>query len=139
MSDPGEPGYEGSVWEYIDAIIANRAERAMTNPINTPPSVSIEKALRRAYTLGQAYSAQADSDSYTQNAKAMVTRQEFDTLVADTLRALPSLAELERDALDRIIRAYDHHQSNMAEGLGAISGAKLREAIDAARAREEKR
>jgi hypothetical protein len=33
-----------------------------------------------------------------------------------------------------LIAAYDHHQANVAEGLGAVSGGRLRAAFDAARA-----
>jgi hypothetical protein len=41
----------------------------------------ITKALRRAFSLGQTYWQQADSDSYTvQNAKSDETRQKFETL-----------------------------------------------------------
>ena len=45
----------------------------------------ITKALRRAFSLGQTYWQQADSDSYTQNAKSDETRQKFETLIVETL------------------------------------------------------
>jgi hypothetical protein len=45
----------------------------------------ITKALRRAFSLGQTYWQQADSDSYKQNAKSDETRQKFETLIVETL------------------------------------------------------
>ncbi len=48
----------------------------------------ITKALRRAFSLGQTYWQQADSDSYTQNAKSDETRQKFETLIVETLNGI---------------------------------------------------
>lgn len=54
----------------------------------------IEAALRRAYSLGQTYWQQADSDSYKQNKKSDETAAKFITLLAET-RAIA--ARLQRD------------------------------------------
>ena len=48
----------------------------------------ITKALRRAFSLGQTYWQQADSDSYKQNAKSDETRQKFETLIVETLNGI---------------------------------------------------
>lgn len=48
----------------------------------------LEKALRRAYSLGQTYWQQADSESYAQNRRAEETRRRFEALVSDTREAL---------------------------------------------------
>jgi hypothetical protein len=48
----------------------------------------VEKALRRAFSLGQTYWQQADSESYTQNRLSDVTREKFEALVAVTLASL---------------------------------------------------
>ncbi|VTU32150.1 hypothetical protein H4CHR_02953 [Variovorax sp. PBS-H4] len=49
----------------------------------------IEKALRRAYQLGQTYWQQADSDSYKLNRLSDETRQKFEELVAESIAAAP--------------------------------------------------
>lgn len=48
---------------------------------------AVSKALRRAYSLGQTYWQQADSESYSQNRKADDTSRKFAALVDET-RAL---------------------------------------------------
>jgi hypothetical protein len=45
---------------------------------------AVAAALRRAYSLGQTYWQQADSDSYAQNRRSEETRQKFERLVAET-------------------------------------------------------
>ena len=50
--------------------------------------VALRLALRRAFSLGQTYWQQADSESYTQNAKSEVTAQKFDDLVNETCAGL---------------------------------------------------
>ena len=47
---------------------------------------AVSKALRRAWQLGQTYWQQADSESYSQNAKADGTQAKFQALV-DEIRA----------------------------------------------------
>ncbi|MBT2300415.1 hypothetical protein J7E70_08045 [Variovorax paradoxus] len=49
----------------------------------------IEKALRRAYSLGQTYWQQADSESYSQNKKSDETAAKFEALVSETVAASP--------------------------------------------------
>jgi hypothetical protein len=48
----------------------------------------ITKALRRAFSLGQTYWQQADSDSYKQNVESDETRQKFETLIVETLNGI---------------------------------------------------
>lgn len=45
-------------------------------------------ALRRAYSLGQTYWQQADSESYSQNRKSDETQRKFEALVEETIAAL---------------------------------------------------
>jgi len=54
---------------------------------------SIREALRKAFKLGQTYWQQADSDSYKQNKKSVLTRQQFDELVEETCAALTTHPE----------------------------------------------
>ena len=49
----------------------------------------IEKALRRAFSLGQTYWQQADSESYSQNKKSEDTYLKFQSLVAETIEQQP--------------------------------------------------
>ncbi len=50
----------------------------------------VTKALRRAWSLGQTYWSQADSESYSQNRRADETQLAFQRLVEDTRAALAS-------------------------------------------------
>jgi hypothetical protein len=49
---------------------------------------TLEKALRRAYSLGQTYWQQADSEGYAQNRRAAETQRKFEALTSDTREAL---------------------------------------------------
>jgi hypothetical protein len=49
--------------------------------------VELRAALRRAFSLGQTYWQQADSESYHQNAKSDDTLAAFNTLVSETQTA----------------------------------------------------
>lgn len=49
---------------------------------------TLEKALRRAYNLGQIYWQQADSESYAQNRRAAETQSKFEALASETMEAL---------------------------------------------------
>jgi hypothetical protein len=55
---------------------------------------TVAAALRKAFNLGQTYWQQADSESYSQNAKSDITRGKFDALLDETtatvLAAAPS-------------------------------------------------
>lgn len=51
----------------------------------------VTKALRRAWSLGQTYWAQADSESYSQNRRANETQLKFEQLVEDTSAALAQI------------------------------------------------
>lgn len=63
---------------------------------------TLSKALRRAYSLGQTYWQQADSDSYAQNRRSDETQRKFDALLDDVRGALFAhctvVAEAERHA-----------------------------------------
>ena len=50
----------------------------------------IEKALSRAFSLGQTYWQQADSDSWKENKKSSSTREDYNHLVQDTLALFSS-------------------------------------------------
>ncbi|MBT2299207.1 hypothetical protein J7E70_01895 [Variovorax paradoxus] len=52
----------------------------------------VEKALRRAYSLGQTYWQQADSESYSQNKKSDETAAKFEALVSETIAYPPQPA-----------------------------------------------
>ena len=53
----------------------------------------VTKALRRAWSLGQTYWSQADSESYSQNRRADETQLAFQRLVEDTRAALAQAKE----------------------------------------------
>lgn len=53
----------------------------------TLPAMQLHKALRRAYSLGQTYWQQADSEYSSQHKKADATAATFEKLLADTLAA----------------------------------------------------
>ncbi len=48
----------------------------------------VRKALSRAFSLGQTYWYEADSESYAANKRSVITRQKFDDLVEETTVAL---------------------------------------------------
>ena len=48
----------------------------------------VSKAMRKAWLLGQTYWQQADSESFSQNAKSDETHAKFDKLIDDTLAAM---------------------------------------------------
>ncbi len=49
---------------------------------------TLAKAMRRAYSLGQTYWQQADSESYAQNRRADETQRKFEALASETRDAL---------------------------------------------------
>lgn len=48
----------------------------------------VTKAMRKAFQLGQTYWQQADSESYSQNAKSDVTYQDFIALTEATIEQI---------------------------------------------------
>ena len=58
---------------------------------------ALSKALRHAYSLGQTYWQQADSDSYAQNLRSDETQRKFDALVDETRDALFAHCKLVSD------------------------------------------
>lgn len=51
-----------------------------------------------------------------------------------TATPAPQALTDEREALRRLVRAYDHHQDNVRAGLGVVSGGNLYRAVEDARA-----
>ena len=49
---------------------------------------TVSLALRRAYQLGQTYWQQADSESYSQQDKSVLTAEKFNQLVEETRAAI---------------------------------------------------
>ena len=75
--------------ECKDAAEAIRAHlAAQPAPVVPLTDERITKALRRAFSLGQTYWQQADSDSYKQNVESDETRQKFETLIVETLNGI---------------------------------------------------
>lgn len=56
-------------------------------PVQEPVAFDFQKALKRAYHLGQNYFADADSKSYSANKRAEKHRQEFEALCEDALNS----------------------------------------------------
>ena len=55
-------------------------QEALAQPEQAPVAFDVQKALRRAYHLGQNYWADADSESYAANKRSDKHRQNFDEL-----------------------------------------------------------
>ena len=69
---------------YRDSAIAAIKE-ALAQPEQEPVAFDVQKALRRAYHLGQSYWADADSESYAANKRSDKHRQNFDELCEEAL------------------------------------------------------
>lgn len=65
--------------------------------------VAIEKALRQAFILGQAYWQRADSESCSQNRKSYDTLQKLNALLVETSNKFSGMAIVPLDALSRIM------------------------------------
>ena len=61
------------------------AQPAQSTPCGEPVAFYVQKALRRAYHLGQNYWADADSESYAANKRSDKHRQNFDELCEEAL------------------------------------------------------
>ena len=61
------------------------AQEALAQPEQEPVAFDVQKALRRAYHLGQSYWADADSESYAANKRSDKHRQNFDELCEEAL------------------------------------------------------
>jgi hypothetical protein len=70
-------------------IVAELRAALAAQPAQRLTDEQITLALQRAYSLGQTYWQQADSDSYSQNAKADATQAKFMALIAETIAAAP--------------------------------------------------
>jgi hypothetical protein len=75
----------------------------MTDTPNKTAEALLEKALRRAFALGQDYWADADSESYSANRRADDHRQKFETLVSETLASLAAQPQAEPVAADGFV------------------------------------
>ena len=79
--------------EEFDALFAEHQKllgelqtmRAVAKPEQAPVAFDVQKALRRAYHLGQNYWADADSESYAANKRSDKHRQNFDELCEEAL------------------------------------------------------
>ena len=60
-------------------------KEALAQPEQEPVAFDVQKALRRAYHLGQSYWADADSESYAANKRSDKHRQNFDELCEEAL------------------------------------------------------
>ena len=112
--------------------------------MNDKTEQTVTDALRRAFSLGQIYWQQADSEYISQHRKVDATRAKFQELcertedTIDTLRA--QLAEAQKDA-----RRLDWLTFNISgkalRDIGVIwsEHGDARRAIDAARAQQEER
>lgn len=67
--------------------VAGQVDRGV-RPQGGDIAETLAKALRRAYNLGQTYWQQADSESYSQNRRAVETARKFEALVSETREAL---------------------------------------------------
>ena len=77
MNTPILPAVEGPVDRQV-----------RPRPDDSDIADTLSKALRRAYSLGQTYWQQADSDSYAQNRRSDETQRKFDALVDEVRDAL---------------------------------------------------
>ena len=77
MNTPILPAVEGPVDRQV-----------RPRPDDSDIADTLSKALRRAYSLGQTYWQQADSDSYAQNRRSYETQRKFDALVDEVRDAL---------------------------------------------------
>lgn len=116
--------------------------------------VAVAKALRRAFSLGQTYWQQADSESYSQNRKSEETRAKFDALVAEVCATTstaaprapvgaetvaPEALKMAIDALEILDRrprpmcrdCADEDGTCPSSGLPCDMGATIRNARDA--------
>jgi hypothetical protein len=75
----------------------------MTDTTTKTAVALLEKALRRAFALGQDYWADADSESYSANRRADDRRQKFETLVSETLASLAAQPQAEPVAADECV------------------------------------
>lgn len=94
----------------------------MTHPLQPTDAIAlprevVEKALRRAYALGQTYWQQADSDSFSEQRRSNETAVKFSQLVADTCSAPPAPAPEAVDAaLVKKAREVCYYLGNAYDG-----------------------
>jgi hypothetical protein len=101
----------------------------------------LRKALNRAFSLGQVYWQQADSEYVSQHKKADITQTKFDALVDETLAASAARsAEIQqlREALTKVLRAFPTDLDMAEAGWKAKEIEQACTAYDAARAALEK-
>lgn len=97
-----------------------------------PTAVDVRASLKRAFSLGQTYWQQADSESYSQNAKSDVTLAKFNTLVDEVCAVLAApQSALERPLtaaqIDDLIRQANAEWDRANRELsGPIEGAAVR-------------
>ncbi len=104
----------------LDALAEHEKEQE-------PVAYDVQKALYRAYVLGQKYWADADSESYSRNKRADKHRQDFETLCEEALfctapprREWQGLTDEEKET------AYDLADMDVGDGIAWVD-AKLKE------------
>lgn len=79
----------------------------MTSPEKLATPETVRKALQRAYSLGQTYWQQADSESFSQNRKADETAAKFQALVEEAVACVLATQRQGEGEPD-----YEAHQKN---------------------------
>jgi len=79
-------GFAAAVREIVEAEVRTLAAAEQQEPTDSTEIVG--KALGRAFSLGQTYWQQADSESYKQNKKAGETQEKYEALRTETLATL---------------------------------------------------
>lgn len=90
-----QPNTTDALWaeDLADAIDAHLTSRDAVVSFDSGDVVdAVSKAMRRAWSLGQTYWQQADSESWSQNKKADETQYKFIALVDETRAAIESFA-----------------------------------------------
>ncbi len=82
--------WETRIDQYDHKLVAKaleilRARLVEPEKEQEPVAYDVQKALYRAYVLGQKYWADADSESYSRNKRADKHRQDFETLCEEAL------------------------------------------------------
>ena len=105
LAEPVQPVSQAEIEAGPHAGITTPAD--YTEPVQ-PVAFDIQKALKRAYRLGQNYWADADSESYRAYKRAEKHQQDFEALCAEALEytAQPQRTPLSDDDLRRMWAAY---------------------------------
>lgn len=124
-----------SIKMLADAIDADLAPRDAVVSVDSGDVVdAVSKAMHRAWSLGQLYFQQADSESWSQNKKSDETQGKFIALVDETRAAIESLTSRKVDVPDGYKPTNDEvHAWRDRNDLDMFSLNDCRTAIDDAR------